>query len=241
MLEVAFRADLRERGTLLLDTRRLRSLTRLVPKAISLTDRHHPQRPAVEALIQSAYSRVYGSTITRHYSNLMSVHDEADNALAAVGFRAAADEPLYLEQYLKRPVEVALEEATGCFTPRAQIVEVGSLASVGKGASVFLFVGLAAYLRQQGFAYAVATATDALQRAFDFFGFDLIELGAADRDSLFDTSASWGTYYARKPRVLAGAIAPSFSRLERYLPARHNGDLGHVLSTNARPPEGTAP
>lgn len=233
MLEVAFRSDLRDRGTLLLDARRLRSLTRLTPRAISLVDGHHPQRKAIEALIEGTYARVYGSRIVSHYANIMSVHDESENAIAAVGFRSAEDEPLYLEQYLKRPVEAALADAVGSQVPRKRIVEIGSLASVGRGASVFLFVGLAAYLRERGFAYAAATATIGLQRAFEFFDFDLIELATANREALMDTSASWGSYYTRKPRVVAGAIAPSFSRLERYLPAHHNANLGELFATNA--------
>lgn len=233
MLEVAFRSDLCDRGTLLLDTRRLRSLTRLTPRAISLIDRRHPQRRAIEALIEKTYERVYGSQITSHYANIMSVHDESENALAAVGFRSAEDEPLYLEQYLKRPVEVALAEAVGSSVPRKRVVEIGSLASVGRGASLFLFVGLAAYLRERGFTYAAATATIALQRAFEFFDFDLIELATADHAALIDTSTSWGSYYTRKPRVVAGAIAPSFSRLERYLPAQHNANLSELFATNA--------
>jgi hypothetical protein len=230
VLEVAFRADRRERGTLFLDARRMRSLTRLVPASISITRREDPERPPVEALIEGAFARTYGSKIASHYPRLMSVNDADGKVLAAVGFRPAAEEALFLEQYLKQPVEFVLRRATGLFVSRSALVEIGSLASSGNGASIFLFVALAGYLRQHGFTHAVATATDSMQHAFDFFGFELIELAAADRAALSDGGASWGRYYAKNPKVVAGAIAASAARLERFLPPEHNGDLDRVFS-----------
>lgn len=230
MLEVAFCADRRERGTLFLDERRMRSFTRLVPTSISIIRREKPERLPVETLIEDAFARSYGSSIASHYPNLMSVHDAHGNVLAAVGFRLAAEETLFLEQYLSQPVELVLKQATALSIPRHELVEIGSLASSGKGASLFLFVALAAYLRQRGFTYAVATATDSMKRAFEFFGFAPIELASADRNVLADRGASWGSYYEKHPKVVAGAIAPSFGRLERFLPAERNGDLGRVFS-----------
>jgi Thermostable hemolysin len=61
----------------------------------------------------------------------------------------------------------------------SSIVEIGNLVSIGRGASLFLFVALAAFLHRNRFTYAVATATQSLGRSFDAFGFESIELGQA--------------------------------------------------------------
>jgi hypothetical protein len=230
VLEVAFHSDTDVRGSLFLDARRMRGLTHIVPSIISLTQRSRPERNRVERFIEQTYARCYGSVISRHYPMLMSVQDGDSGIVAAVGLREAAEETLFLEQYLREPVEAALRRAAGIDVERERIVEIGNLAASGKGASVFLFVTLAAYLRQRDVAYAVVTATDVLRQVFDFFHFAPLELAAADPHALPDDGASWGNYYARDPKVLAGAVAPCFLRLERYLPAGHNADLGRLFA-----------
>ena len=230
MLEISFNSGTEVRGTLFMDRDRVRSLTNLEPSAISLTQQAEPDRVHVESFIERVYARRFGSTITRHYPTLMNVHDQHGRVVAAVGLRLAAEEPLFLERYLVSSVESALADAGYRLVERQGIVEIGNLASVSRGASVFLFVALAAYLRQQRLAYAVVTGTKALRRAFALFGFDFVELGAANPDALPDRGASWGSYYARDPKVLGGAIAPACARLEPYLPLENNGDLKRLFA-----------
>lgn len=109
-------------------------------------------------------------------------------------------------------------------------MEIGSLASATNGASVFLFVAMAAYLRQRGFTYAVATVTRALRRSFALFGLDSLELCAADPASLPDSGVSWGTYYVQEPKVVAGAITHGFDRLQPFLRALRNDDRAGLLT-----------
>ena len=230
MLEVAFHSDRENRGSLYLDAQRMRGLTHLVPSVISVIHRSRPDRDRVQRFIEETYARCYGSVISRHYPMLMSVEDGDGRIVAAVGLRAAAEETLFLEQYLSEPVELSLCKATGARVERETIFEIGNLAASGKGASVFLFVTLAAYLRQREGVYAVVTATDVLRNVFDFLRFNPLELGKADPHVLPDDGISWGNYYERDPKVLAGAIAPCFARLERYLPAHCNTDLGRLFA-----------
>jgi hypothetical protein len=129
--------------------------------------------------------------------------------LAASGFRPAAGERLFLEQYLTASVEDTLGNAIGQPVSRDSVVEIGSLASVGQGASVYLFASLAAHLQRLGFLYAVATVTRALQRSIDMLGLDVLALGNADPKRLADEGEVWGSYYQRCPRILGGPIASS--------------------------------
>lgn len=229
MLEVQFCAGASEQGVLLVDDARMRALTNLSPRCIQITrkdDRHSSQ----DSLVRAAYAQAYGATVACSYPQLMSVYGAGDALLATVGFRAAGREPLFLERYLSEPIELALQESLGRPIERDAIVEIGSLASGGRGASLFLFVALAAFLKQQGYAYAAVTATDTLRKTFDFFGFDSVELADADPTLLPDSGASWGSYYDCRPKVLAGAIAPSARRIERFLPPEHNRNLDALFA-----------
>ncbi|MBI1212857.1 MAG: hypothetical protein GC190_15450 [Alphaproteobacteria bacterium] len=235
MLEVQFCAGAAARGVLLVDEARMRALTNLSPTCIRIThknDLHHSE----DDLVRGAYAQAYGATIACSYPQLMSVYGNGDALLATIGFRAASAEPLFLERYLNEPIEIALGEHLGRPIERDAIVEIGSLASYGRGASLFLFVALAAYLQQQGYAYAAVTATEGLRKTFDFFGFDSVELADADPSVLPDGGSSWGSYYDRRPKVIAGAIEPSARRVERFLPPEHNRSLG-ILFANFNTPE----
>lgn len=213
-----------------MDRERVQTLTNVVPSAISLTHFSLPSRARVERFIESTYARGYGSTITQHYPTLMDVHDKAGDVAAAVGVRLAAEDNLFLERYLPASIEDVATQAYGTPIAREEIVEIGNLASAGKGASVFLFVTLAAYLRQQNLAYAAVTATKALRRSFMLFGIPFVELGPANAAALPDRGAAWGSYYTKDPKVLIGAIRPSCARLEPYLPLEHNADLKRLFA-----------
>jgi len=230
LLEISFTSGAEVQGTLFMDRKRVGSLTSLIPSAISLTHRAGPDRAHVEGFIEQVYAHRFGSVIARHYPTLMNVHDQHGRVVAAVGMRSAADEPLFLERYLDQPVESVLAGAGQAAIGRQAIVEIGNLASTSRGASVFLFVTLAAYLRQQQLTYAVVTGTKALRRSFALFGFDFVELGTASPDALPDRGASWGSYYTRDPKVLGGAIAPACARLEPYLPSERNCDLKRLFA-----------
>lgn len=222
-----------------MDRERVGNLTSLIPSAITVTRQAGPDRTQVEGFIEQVYARRFGSVIARHYPTLMNVHDRDGRVVAAVGMRLAADGPLFLERYLDRPVELALRSAMPDAIGRGSIVEIGNLASTSRGASVFLFVTLAAYLRQQQLTHAVVTGTKALRRSFALFGFEFVELAPADPEALPDRGASWGNYYTRDPKVLGGAIAPACTRLEPYLPADKNGDLKRLFA-RLHPPVGGA-
>ena len=150
MLEISFQSDATARGTLWMDEERVRALTTLSPAGIAITQSFLPDRERVANFIATTYRREYGSVIAHHYPTLMSVHDSSGTVLAAVGFRLASKERLFLEQYPPQPVETCVSKRFGLpGVTREAIVEIGNLGSAGRGASMFLFVALAAYLEAQ--------------------------------------------------------------------------------------------
>lgn len=66
---------------------------------------------------------------------------------------------------------------------------------------------LARHLHRLGYAWVTFTATRALRNSFRRLGLQPIKLAAADPARLEDGGASWGTYYAQDPVVVACEIS----------------------------------
>jgi len=194
----------------------LRPRRALSSRLIRFDDPCQSERRRVEAFIEAAYLEAYGSRILRHYPTLMSVQDEDGVIYAVVGFRLATDEPLFLEQYLDAPVEMALSQAIGARVAREAVVEIGNLASNGRGATIFLFAAMAQHLQSVGALFAVATATEELRGVFHKAGLGALTLATADPDRLLDHGLSWGAYYDTHPVVLAGSIQAAAAPLTRF-------------------------
>ncbi len=217
LLEVTMMSDGARVGSLRFDADRVRRFTSVEPRVISIHHCFRPERKRVEAYIETTYAEVYEGRIRAHYPTLMSVQDAHGEIHAAVGFRLAGEEPLFLERYIDDPIEQALAGAMGAAVRRTDVAEIGNLASRSAGASLFLFMALARHLDQVGCDYAVATATRQLRRTFGRVGFPTCRLTTADPARLGEEARDWGGYYERDPEVLAGAIAPALAPLAHLL------------------------
>ncbi|CAN5707320.1 hypothetical protein BH11PSE1_BH11PSE1_16340 [soil metagenome] len=218
-MEVMMVDDGALQGRLQFDAERVRRFTSAEPRVISIHHLLAPERLRVEGFLEAAYDRAFRGRIRNHYPTLMSVQDRRGTILAAVGFRFAGLGPLFLEQYLDEPVEVAVARRLEVCADRGAVAEIGNLASHSPGASLFLFLALARHLDQRGCTYAVATATRQLRRSFARVGFATQLLTRAEPTRLPGTAADWGAYYSRDPEVLAGAIAPALPALSQMLTA----------------------
>lgn len=166
----------------------------------------HTRRAEAEDFIEAAYARTFGGKIREHYPTLIGVIGSDGAIESAVGLRFADDGPLFLEQYLDEPVELALTRAFGVPVTRTAVAEIGNLAADDHRASARLFVQLAAYLLRQGRTLAVATATRQLRRRFHRIGLTTEPLAPARPDRLGSDAQDWGRYYGRDPEVLAGVV-----------------------------------
>lgn len=183
------------------------------PKIVSIVGSFTKDREIVEDFIRDIYARSYDAAIRVRYPVLMSVRDENGKILAATGFRLAAEEPLFLEQYLSAPIEDMIK------TPREHIVEIGNLASDGGGASLFLFAALSAYLNYKGYTQAVVTSTEMLERRFRQMGLRPQRHAKATPALLSGNGENWGTYYESQPHVVSGSVEEGYKRLQRQLGA----------------------
>lgn len=167
----------------------------------------------MEALIRNVYDRRYGArppAFTPVLASLSGTH----GVVAAAGYRAARDEPLFLERYLGRPIEDCLPQTGGEHVPRAQIVEVGHLAATRAGEGRRLIHCLTQHLVDEGYTWVVSTVTRELRALFLRLGITPLALGAADPRKLGDERHHWGRYYEHEPVILAGHLPQAISRLD---------------------------
>ncbi len=172
---------------------------------LALCPGHDPRRPALEALIQGAFERRHGAQIHHFMPSLVGLWGAAGAPVGAAGLRSASQEPLFLENYLDRPVEIELAAVSGKPVLRSEVVEVGNLAGVTCRAACRLVAALPPLLLSQGHRWIVFTATDTVRSVLNRLGAPLFEIASARADRA-PPGDHWGHYYTHDPRVMAGYL-----------------------------------
>lgn len=180
---------------------------------IEVLDAHAPGRRAAEDFIRRHYAGAYGADVLNFLPRLLVLRNQ-QAPLAALGFRRARGESLYLEHYLDAAVESLVASKVGHAVPRHALVEVGSLAASLRGGARWLIAALTAYLKGAGYEWAVFTAVKPLRNSFERLGVELVSLAPADPSRLAQAERyRWGSYYEADPCVVAANVHQSFSAL----------------------------
>lgn len=175
-------------------------------------------RGRVERYIAARFHEAHGANIHDFMPVLLTMGCHGQ-ITAATGVRAAANQPLFLEQYLPGRLEHVLGVAAGEAIQRVNIAEIGNLVATQGGASYLLFLVLTALLQQAGFEWVAFTATPQVRKVLAHLGLHVHRLCRADPGRLTGSSAAqWGSYYASEPQVVAGKVADAMAVLnERKL------------------------
>ena len=173
-------------------------------------------RRNTEAFIHQCFSKAYGADIS-HYMPILLCLKDPSSPRAALGLRPATNDRLFLENYLDQPLEDILSGKTLQPVSRCEIIEVGNLAIAERGDARALVIAMAAFLLGSGYKWACFTIPPLLINSFRRLGLPLIELGPARIEMLpEEEQKSWGSYYAQKPRVMAGYLPEARQFLLRY-------------------------
>lgn len=170
-------------------------------------------RAEVEHFVRNVYARRYGARVRGFTPSLVGLHDADGSIVAAAGYRAADAAPLFLERYLRQPVEQLLTAHAGRSVPRSAVVEVGHLAADRAGEGRRLIGMLGPHLEAQGYAWAVCTITRELHHLFVRLGVESLNLGPAEASALGQDAGDWGRYYEHHPQVMAGHLPRVRDRL----------------------------
>jgi hypothetical protein len=163
-------------------------------------------REQLERFASRSFHRHHRACSIDFLPTLLGLEGTEGRILATVGYRGCGRAPVFLEQYLPLPIERHIKLISGVAAERHDIAEIGNLAAKNSYWAHQLFCNLAYELSEQGFQWAVFTATCQVRRIFSGVGIELLELGVADPDQLGDAAYGWGSYYENAPRVMAGCI-----------------------------------
>jgi hypothetical protein len=181
--------------------------------ALPVTDLSN--RQILEGFIHQVFKRAYGATIYNYMPVLLGLRNTRGSLVTALGMRAAANQALFLEQYLRNPVEHVLGLHTAGSIRRDSIIELGNLAAIHPGSSRLLIKNLANSLYTAGYQWVVFTITASLVNSFERLGLSLIRLAPARITELPPAMRSnWGSYYDNKPAVYAGHIPAGIQQIE---------------------------
>jgi hypothetical protein len=180
--------------------------SRRSPARFEPLHRSHPLRASCEDFIAARFDRAYGARVASFSPYLLGVRDALGRWRAAAGYTPAAGRRLFLEQYLDLPIEQALAQR-GHAVERTSIVEVGNLAATSIGMARTLIPLLASHLHRLRYEWVVFTATRELRNTFARLGLRPLAVATAEPSRLADGGATWGSYYAMDPVLMAGRIS----------------------------------
>ena len=165
-------------------------------------------------IAQRRYRERYAADIAPSYARWVA-EEAAPGHGAVLGYRDAAEGPLFLETYLDSPIEAAIAEALHRPVSRNQIVEIGSFAADNCLAMARLWASAASRL-VGSHSIAVATLTRPMRAMFARIGLPLTEIAVATADRLDGGASRWGRYYDEDPRVCVGLIADGQAALATF-------------------------
>lgn len=155
-------------------------------------------RQEVEHFIQQGFYRAYQASISVTMPYVLALKE--GKFKAALGIRYATA-PLFVEQYLDRPIETLISQQ-GFPACRAEIAEIGHLYSNAKKFTIPLFLVAAVSLFYRDMKYMVFAGTplviDIIQRS----RVKVTALAPANPSLLQPSKDDWGTYYKTQPQVV---------------------------------------
>lgn len=181
---------------------------------INLDNRFSKQRRLVESYIHDKFEERYAADVQHFLPYLLNLTCN-DKLCATVGIRTAESEPLYLEKYLRYPVEQEIGIHFKTAINRESIVEIGNLVSTWRGSSQLLFIFLTDLLCRLDREWVVFTATREVELLLKKMHFSPIHLADASEKMLDDDKEKWGSYYDDNPKVMFGHVPDAMSVLKQ--------------------------
>jgi len=184
--------------------------------SVQLSDINSPNRTDVERYISSQFYNNHQAKINNFLPYILSAQT-SKKITSTIGFRLAKPEQdLFLEQYLDKTADIILGQHLIQKIDRKKIAEIGNLTSSYPGSSQMLFVLIISILHQAGLQWALFTATDQVRKMIESLGISCLDICDADSERLTDSHHSWGNYYKKKPKVIAGNLSAAYEKLKKH-------------------------
>jgi len=169
---------------------------------IQILNTKHVLRSQVEDFIKGIFKQHHNAQISSFLPQLFAIFDEHGNTKSVLGLRNAQCDSLYLERYLDQPIETLIAQAKQQLVRRAQVVEIGNLASLNSVSCKTLFSFITQHLQDQNVEWITCTGTAVLRLVFRRLGIKALPIHQADQNRLGDEQYEWGSYYDNDPQVM---------------------------------------
>jgi len=186
-----------------------------VQNVFEVLDKDHSDLASAHTFVREVFARAYGADVKKFMPQFVRATNRDGQVRAVMGYRDAADGPLYLEHYMDERIEVAISRYLGEKVERSEIVEVGNLAEAEAGDARMVIIGATAYFHAAGYRWVVFTGITRLRNAFVRLGMSPKQLIEADKRRLpAEEVAQWGSYYDGDPVVCFGSIQEGHDNLQ---------------------------
>lgn len=169
-------------------------------------------RSQVEDFIRNIFLKHHGAELTHFSPSLLAIFNQENKVDAALGYRLARKEPLFLEHYLDQSIESLVSNYLGKNIERSSIGETGNLASSDAKSCKALFAYTADYLHQQGIEWFVSTGTGVMRVVYRRLGIKAHVIHDVEKSRLGEEQYSWGSFYEDKPKIILINVAQARQR-----------------------------
>ncbi len=163
------------------------------------------ERRRIEARVQEGFCMHFGAAIHEFMPEL-AVYRHADGSSGIVGIRRASTEPLFLENYLDRPIEAEIAALAALPIERERIAEIGQFVVDDRDIVGDLFRDIVPFLLDNGFEWVTFTATGVIRALLARIGFHGKPVARAEAARLGSDTSHWGSYYDKDPMVIVGRL-----------------------------------
>ena len=177
-----------------------------VSNGFFVAERGSSLRSSLEARVRTGFGHHFNACIEGFMPEL-AVYEHATGASGVIGFRNAADESLFLENYLDLPVETVVHLVSGEVVDRGSVVEVGQFVVDERDIVADFFRELVPFLVSQGFEWVCFTGTNRIRALLARIGFAGFPVTLADEERLGESRDEWGSYYEQEPVVIVGKLS----------------------------------
>lgn len=182
-------------------------------KAVSLGD---VERPLVEVFIKDIFRKHHGAELNHFAPSLLAIFNPQNEVEAALGYRLAKDDALFLENYLDQSIESLVSHYLGQNIERHTLGETGNLASSNAASCKALFAYTADYLHDQGIEWFVSTGTAVMRVVYRRLGIKAHIIHDVTKSSLSEKQQhKWGSFYEDKPKIILINVAQAKQRFKQ--------------------------
>lgn len=179
---------------------------RTIPRnTFTVVEHDSDERASLEARVRSGFGTHFDACI-EGFMPRFAHYQHTSGATGVIGLRRAAEQPLFLENYLCTPVETVIEDITGTFIARDRIAEVGQFVVDDRDIVPGFFRDLVPFLIDNDFDWVCFTGTDRIRALLARIGFHGLPLARADETRVRDSADRWGRYYDFDPVVILGKL-----------------------------------